>query len=97
MKGGWGEAQVAASRQIYIHNNARQMGKSSYCNRLCALIFQCLAFLEGLIARSFIAVWMKSGDFTWGRFARVSLLALKNGVTSEIKPSRIEGIPSCGD
>lgn len=26
-EGGWGEAQVAASRPIYIHNTARQIGK----------------------------------------------------------------------
>lgn len=55
-EGGWGEAQVAASRPISIHNNARQIGKNSYFKRLFVLVLNDCAFLGDLIARSVIVV-----------------------------------------
>lgn len=43
-EGGWGEAQVAASRPIYIHNKARQIGqKQSFRTAICDYLVHSIA------------------------------------------------------
>lgn len=44
-EGGWGEAQVAASRPIYIHNSAKQIGKkTAILNGYLRLYFTIVTF-----------------------------------------------------
>ncbi len=87
-EGGWGEAQVAASRLIYIHNKARQIDqKQSFRTAICDyFVYSVSRFVN--IAR------MESADFTGGSFAQVSLLALKNGVNLNVI-SGIQPIEDC--
>ncbi len=87
-EGGWGEAQVAASRLIYIHNKARQIDqKQSFRTAICD-------YFVYSVSRFVNLAWMESADFTGGSFAQVSLLAPKNGVNLNVT-SGIQPIEDC--